>query len=98
MAQTLGHREQKKAQDQREPDMDDAQVLRRHDVVGRIEVEQRHQDGETDPQGLQPALEMIDRAFLLLDVRFRCLQGFFTDGGQSGVRWQGGLGHSISSP
>ena len=68
VAETRGERKQKKAQQQHERDVDVAQLLRRHDVVGSIEMEQRHHDGDAGHRNANPAGEPIGGTFFLLDV------------------------------
>ena len=57
--------------------MDVAQFLRRYDVVGRVEVKQRHRDGDAGHGNAHPAREPVGGAFFLLDVFLRLAELFF---------------------
>src|SRR5215467_8152148 len=77
VAETRGEREQEKAQQQHKSNVDVPQFLRWHDVVGGIEMEQRHRDGDAGHQNTDPTGKPIGGTFFLLDVFFRLAQLLF---------------------
>ena len=76
IAEAAGEREQQEAQQQHEGDVDVAQLLGRDDVVGGVEMEQRHDDGDAGDQHPRQAGEPIAGALFLLDVFFGLAQAF----------------------
>jgi len=74
-----GKREQQIAQEQHEADVHHAQLLRRHDGVGRIEVEERHDDGHHHHEAAEVAGQAVGRALLCLDVLLGLLERSFVD-------------------
>ena len=72
-------REHQEAQEQHEGDVHRAQRLRGHDGVGGVEVERRHPEGDGDHEDVQPAPQLVGRAFLVLDEYFGLVERFVAD-------------------
>ena len=85
IAETAGERKQRETQHQHEGDVNVAQLLRRHDVVGGKEMEQRHQDGDAHHRGAGPTGEAVTGALFLLDVFFGLAQAL---SGNRGIGFQ----------
>ena len=79
VAEANRHREEQEAQHQHEGDMDVAQLLGRHDVVGGLEVERRHDDGDAGGDEPGRADEAVRRPLLGLDVGLGLAQRFGRD-------------------
>ena len=68
MAKAPRDREDQEAEEEDEGDVDRPQHLRRHDRVGAVEMERRHHEGGQADEAAEPALQLVGRAFLRLDV------------------------------
>ena len=79
VAEAAGEREQQEHQEQDEADMDHAQLLRRHDRVRGVEVEQRHDDGNRHHDAPEQAGKAVGRALFRLDVLLGFLERRFVD-------------------
>ena len=79
VAEAAGEREQQEHQEQDEADVDHAQLLRRHDRVRGIQVEQRHHDGDRHHDAPEQAGEAVGRAFFRLDVLLGFLERRLVD-------------------
>ena len=97
VAEPRRQRKQQEAQHQREGDVGVAQLLRRHDGVGGVEMEQahHHRDRGRDPAG--PAHQPVGGAFLGLDEGFRLEQGLVRNGDHR-RRWAPELSSAMLPP
>ena len=98
-----GDREQQEHEHQHEADVHRAQHLRRHDVDGRVQVVEAHDDEQRRRQRREQAAEAARRALVLLDERLGGLQALLADGLVGGravvARFgTGGQGLSRGSP
>ena len=87
VAKTGQHREEQERQQQHKTDMHRAQHLRRHDRVGRIEVKQRHDNGDGREARRKPAAELVGCALFLFDEFCGLFQGLFADDDIPGRRF-----------
>ncbi len=76
VAKARGGREHQKRQQQHEGDVGVAQFLGRNDLVGGIEVEQRHRDRDHGHDDSGPAQQAIGGALFLLDEFLGLAQAF----------------------
>ena len=73
VAEPARHRKQQEAEHQHHADVGRAQHVRGHDVVGRVQVEQRDEHGSSRDGDTDPAAQPVERAFLFLDVLLELL-------------------------
>ena len=76
VAEARGERKQQETQQKHEGDVGVAQLVRRHDIVGGVEVEQRHRDGDPGHDSAGPARKPVGSAFFLLHVLLGLAQTF----------------------
>ena len=81
-----GDRKQQEAQHQHEANVGVAQRDRGHDVVGGIEVKQRHRHSDAGDDDACPAGQPVGGAFFLLDVFLRLAQLFVGNDLRVGAR------------
>ena len=93
VTKALCDRIQQEAEKQHERDMDATQNVRRHDPVGRIQVEQRHHHRNRGDERSQCAAEAVKSPFLLFDVVFGLLQCLRRDDRGVHVRRPNGVPH-----
>jgi hypothetical protein len=73
VAEPPGHGKHQEAERQHHADVRRPQHVRRHDLVGGIEVEQRHRHRERGDGQADPAREAVERTLLRLDVALQLL-------------------------
>ncbi|MCX7147303.1 MAG: hypothetical protein NT042_14170 [Sulfuritalea sp.] len=79
VAKALRHGKQQEGQEEHEADMDRAQGLRRHDAVGGVEMEQRHDHGDHRDKNAHLAPKPVRGTFFLLDEFLGLFQLLVTD-------------------
>ena len=70
VAEARRHRKQKEAEQEDEGDVRVAQLLGRHDEIGRVEVEQAHGDGDEGRDVTGPSGQAVGRPLFGFDVGF----------------------------